>query len=430
MTPTPHNVASRTTAPDTDPLSTDPLSTGSLNIVVVAPRFPFPLDRGDRLTVYNLLQFFSQRHKVSLVCFLEADQDPSWVEKLEPFCERVITVPLNKARVYANSLTGALGATPLQVRYYADPAMTTAVNELVAEQKPDLLYAHTIRMGQYIEPFRELPRILAMQISMTLNYRRLAERANNLLRKMLYTVEYRKLRAFEGRYARRFERVLLISPHDLRAIEQDAPKDNVFFSPHGVDYAFFAPDPAVQKEPASLIFTGNMGYAPNVDAALFFYEQIFPLVRAQVPEVRWTITGTNPAPEIAALAADDSVTVTGRVPDLREHLNRAQVALDPLRVGAGLQNKVLEGMSMALPMVITSVANEGIQAPHPDTVSVADEPGRFAQRVVELLKNADERKRMGEAARSFIIQNWSWEKHFDDLEEMVVELVLEHRQNA
>ena len=89
------------------------------------------------------------------------------MSKLEPFCERVVTVPLNKTRVYANSLTGALGSVPLQVRYYADPAMTRAVNDLVATQKPNLLYAHTIRMGQYVEPFHNLPRVLAMQISMT-----------------------------------------------------------------------------------------------------------------------------------------------------------------------------------------------------------------------------------------------------------------------
>ncbi len=408
----------------------EPALNPSLNIVVVAPRFPFPLDRGDRLTVYNLLKFFSQRHKVSLVCFLEADQDPGWVEKLEPFCERVVTVPLNKARVYANSLVGALGDVPLQVRYYADPAMTAAVSDVVATQKPDLLYAHTIRMGQYVEPFHKLPRVLALQISMTLNYRRLAERADNVLRKALYTFEYRKLRAFEGRYARKFDRVLLISPFDLRAIERDAPEDNVFFSPHGVDYEFFAPDPAVEKVPNSLVFTGNMGYAPNVDAARFFYEQIFPSVRAQVPDATWTVVGTNPAPEVVALAADDAVTVTGRVPDLRAYLHRAQVAVDPLRVGAGLQNKVLEGMATGLPMVITPVANEGIQAPHPDTVFVADEPDSFAQRVVELLQSADERRRMGAAARAFIVKNWSWEKHFGDLEQMVGELILERKSKV
>ena len=145
-----------------------------------------------------------------------------------------------------------------------------------------------------------------------------------------------------------------------------------------------------------------------------------------MPDVTWTVVGTNPAPEVAALAADAAVTVTGRVPDLRDYLNRAQVAIDPLRVGAGLQNKVLEGMATGLPMVITSVANEGIQASHPDTLLIADEPDMFAQRVVELLQDADKRRRLGEAARAFIIEYWSWEKHFEDLETVLGELVLEH----
>lgn len=401
-----------------------------MNIVLVAPRFPFPLDKGDRLTIYHMLRYFSQRHTVSLVCFLEPEQDPAWVEKVEPFCEQVVIVPLSKRRAYANCMTGIVGRTPLQLRYYSDPAMHAAVREVVAAQQPDLLYAHTIRMGQYIEPYKSIPRVLAMQISMTLNYRRLAEQAKGLPSKLFHTMEYRKVRAYEGQFARKFDKVLLISPHDLNAIERDRPDENVFFSPHGVDFEFFSPEPGRAQAPGSLIFTGNMNYAPNVDAARYFYEEIFPLVRAEVPEVTWSIVGANPVAELEAMASDPAITVTGRVPDLREYMNRAEIAIDPLRVGAGLQNKVLEGMSMGLPMVITSVANEGIKAVDGENILLADSPAAFAQHVVDLLRDAELRRQLGTAARQFIVEKWSWEKHFDDLEEMMMELAGESRAQA
>ena len=330
---------------------------------------------------------------------------------------------MSKPRAYANSLLGVVGQEPLQVHYYRDPAMTAAIDAVVARQKPDLLYAHTIRMGQYTESYRDAVRVLALQISMTLNYRRLAEQAQGPVSKALYGLEYRKLRAFEGPYAQKFDKVLLISPHDLKAIEHEPPVDKTFFSPHGVSFEHFTADPSVEKEPCSIIFSGNMGYAPNVDAARYFYEEIFPLVQQQIPQARWAVVGTDPAPEISKMAEDPAVTVTGRVPDLRDYMNRAQVSVDPLRVGAGLQNKVLEGMSMGLPMVITSVANEGIQAVHGENILIADEPDVFAQHVVGLLEDAEKRSRLGRAARAFIVEQWSWEKHFSDLEVMFTELV-------
>lgn len=394
-----------------------------MKIVIVAPRFPFPLDKGDRLTIYHLLKYFSQRHQVSLVCFLEPEQDPAWVEKVQPFCERVEIVPLQKTRAYTNCLIGLPSRVPMQMQYYSDPRMHKVVQEMVRELQPDLLYAHTIRMGQYIQPFREYARVLAMQISMTLNYRRLAERASNPISKLFFGLEYGKVRNFEAEFARTFDKILLISKHDLAAIEQKRPLTNVFYSPHGVDFAYFSPDASAEKDPHSLIFTGNMSYAPNVDAALYFYKEILPLVREQIPAVQFRIVGADPAPEIQALQQDPAVEVTGRVPDLRTYMNRAQVAIDPLRIGAGLQNKVLEGMSMGLPMVITSIANEGIQANDGQNILIADTPQAFAEQTIALLQDAQRREQLGAAAREFIVENWSWEKHFGDLEEMFASLV-------
>lgn len=394
-----------------------------MKLVLVAPRFPFPLDKGDRLTVHHLVRYLGARHQVWLACFLEPDQDPAWVDQLRPHCEQVVTVPLSRARAYANSAAAAVGRTPLQVRYYADPRMRRVVDGLVARVQPDALYAHTIRMGPYTVGHTELPRVLAMQISMTLQYRRLAAETRGPVRRF-YDLEHRKLRGFEGPFARRFDRVLLISPHDLRAIEHDPPEaSRVVFNPHGVDGTRFAPDPATEKRPGTIVFSGNLAYPPNVDAARWFHSAIWPRVVAAVPSARWDVVGADPAPEVAAMAADPRITVTGRVPDLVPYLDRAEVAIDPLRIGAGLQNKVLEGMAVGLPMVITTIANEGIQATPGEHLLVADEPEAFADEVVRLLRDPSLRARLGAAARAHILTAWSWEHHFADLERVFEELV-------
>lgn len=396
-----------------------------MNIVVVAPRLPFPLDKGDRLTVYHLLKYFSQRHQVSLVCFLESEQDSAWVDKVAPFCQRVEILPLRKSRAYLNCMTGLLGRTPLQLQYYADPAMHQTVRRVIQDMKPNLLYAQLIRMGQYIESYDSIARVAAFNLSMTLNHRRLADHASTLSGKLLHSIEYRKLRAFESDFARRFDRVLYISQHDVTAAGPDMPLDKVFINPHGVDCVYFAPDPTVPKRANSLIFTGNMSYTPNVDAALYFYQEIFPLVQARIPDVTLSIVGTDPAPEIRALNQDAAVHVTGRIPDLREYMNRSQVVVAPIRIGAGLQNKVLEGMSMGLPMVATPVANEGIQANDGNNILIANDSRSFAESILGLLDDPDRRTQLGGAARNFIVQNWTWEAHFYNLEQMFVSLVNE-----
>lgn len=386
-----------------------------MRLMVIAPRFPYPLDKGDRLTVFNLLKHFSRRHRLALVTFLEPGQDPDDRRHFEGWVEEIHTLPLSRARAYGGCLAGGLSRRPLQTCYYRDPRMAALVARAVESFRPDLIYAHTIRVGEYPLPHRAgRTTVLAMQIAMTLNYGRLASFARQPASRLFYGLEHRKVARYEPWIARQYDRCLLISPADLAALGPGV--DNVFFSPHGVDFEHFSPPEARQPEPGLIVFTGNMGYAPNVDAVLYFAAEILPLIRADMPEARLAVVGTDPAPAVRRLAEQPGIEVTGRVPDLRPWLARAAVAIDPLRIGAGLQNKVLEGMAMALPMVITTIANEGIGARPDQEVLVADAPAAFAAAVTGLLRDPARARTLGDAARAFIVGSWSWEKHFLDLE--------------
>jgi len=393
-----------------------------MKIIIVAQRFPYPLDKGDRLTIYHLVKFLSKRHKVTLITFKERSHDPAWDAELEPYCDRIETLPARAWRAYANCALGFFDSLPLQVHYSHDPAMKSLVDRVVKETQPDLLYAHYIRMGRYVLPHTTIPRVLAMQLSMTLNYERLAKNASTWFHRALFSTEHKKLVKFEADFARQFDQVMLISSRDLEAVNASPPLENVFFNPHGVDFDYFAPDVSVAKEENSIVFTGNMNYRPNVDGAVYFCSEILPLIKKSIPAVRVYIVGTDPTSEVEGLANDPAVTVTGRVPDLRQYMHQAQIAIAPMRIVAGLLNKVLEALSMELPMVVTPQANEGIKAKGGEHLIVADTTTGFANEVIKLLENADRRKQLGHAGREFVKREWSWDAHMEDLEQSFIEL--------
>jgi polysaccharide biosynthesis protein PslH len=391
-----------------------------MRLMVVTPRFPYPLDRGDQLTVFNLIKHFGQRHRVALVTFLEPGQRLEDKKHFDDAVKAVYTVPLSRPWAYWRCALGVFGQRPLQACYFRTPEMAALVDRAVEEFQPDLLYAHSIRMGEYLLGHRSRPSVLAMQISMTLQYERLARLSSGPFAKLLNSVEFRKVRPYEPWIAGQYDGCLLISSADAKAIGR---LDNVFLSPHGVDFDYFSPKLDRAPEPGRIIFTGNMGFPANIDAIGYFVSDILPLIRSQLPHGKLAVVGTSPAAAVQQLGRDPAITVTGRVPDLRPWLDRAEVAIDPLRIGAGLQNKVLEGMAMALPMVITSIANEGIGACADEHVRVADQPDAFAAAVVELLRDRERARALGQRARRFIVEQWSWQKHFDDLEAELVRLV-------
>jgi len=396
-------------------------SGGDVRLLVVGPRFPWPLDKGDQLTVFNMVKHFSRQHQVALVTFAEPNLPPDVMRRVADHAERVKVVPHRRAAAYAGALRALFTGGVLQVGYHSSRRMARAVAKMVADFRPDVVYAHTIRMAPYLAALPN-PKVLGMQISMALNYGRLAGFARSPLWRLLYRLEAARARRYEPRITAEFDRCLLISEADAGALGPQRPV-NVVINPHGVDFDHFTSDGSVAEEPGRIVFTGNMAYPPNVDAVEWFVEEMLPRVQKRVPGASLWVAGADPSRRVRALGRHPGVEVTGRVPDLRPHMDRAQVGIDPLRVGAGLQNKVLEGMSMALPMVITSVANEGIGAVPGQHVVMADDAGTFAEEVACLLEDPARGSRIGAEARRFIVDGWSWEKHFADLERQLELLV-------
>jgi len=399
-----------------------------MRILIVAARFPYPLYRADNLTVYRFIKYLAQRHEIDLAALDTTGDADRYTDELRPYCNEIRIARLTRVRSWWNSLRALASTQPLQLAYFYSPELDRTVRELVQATRYDLLYAHTIRAARYIDHFSDVPRVLAMQISMTLHYRRLRDHTTHWFWKHLYQLEHRRLRSYEPAVASRFSKVMLISGHDSTEIARTAPLGNVFYNPHGVDHETFSPDPAVEKEPYTMVFHGHMATMSNVDAVTNFCRSVFPAIRDAVPQAQLYVVGIKPPPSVVRLGNDPAITVTGFVDRPVDYIRKAWVSVDPLRVGAGQQNKVLEAMSAGLPVVATPVANEGIKAVDGENIVIAELGKDFADRVIELMNNEGQRVRLGNAARKFILDNWTWEKHLDELDQMFEELVGEHSE--
>jgi sugar transferase (PEP-CTERM/EpsH1 system associated) len=394
-----------------------------MKILVVSARPPWPPTMADAMTVDRLIRFLVGRgHEVDLACFVEdAASEQTLVEGLGAVCRRIETVRLPRWRSYLSTAVTLPFRLPMQAQYYRSGAMKARIASLVANKGYDVVYTHLIRMSEYTRELK-VPKALGMQISQALNLQRMVEHVGDPLRKLFYRLETSKVRPYEARVAADFDRVFLCGPSDIEAIAETAPVPNAVVNPHGQDVP---PEDVVrnaQREDGAIVITGVMSTYTNVDAASWFAKEILPEVEAQVPDAKFWIVGRNPQRGLQALARPPKIEVTGEVDDVAHWLCRARVAVAPLRIAAGMQNKIIQAMACETPVVATSAANEGVGGKPGEHLLVADDAPGIRDAVVRLLRDPELASNIGQAARQFVRSNWTWEALFERQERVLQEI--------
>jgi sugar transferase (PEP-CTERM/EpsH1 system associated) len=385
-----------------------------MKLLLLSSRPPWPPTRADQMTVERMLRFLAARGiAVDLVCFVEDEaEDRALRSELGPVCRQIATVRLPRWQSYARTALSLPGRDPMQVAYYRSPEMARLVRERVARERYDLAYVHLIRMAEYVRKL-PLPKVIGLQISQALNLERMVAHVGDPARRFFYRVETAKVRPYEAAVCADFDRVFLVGARDVEEIAKTAPVANAVVQPHGQDVPPLARVRAARREPGAIVMSGVMATYTNVNAATWFAREIFPRVEQEVPGASFWIVGRQPQREVQALARPPRVVVTGEVPDVYDWLLRAEVGVAPLRIGAGMQNKLVQAMASELPVVATSVANEGIGATPEAHLLLRDAPEAFAGAVVDLLRDGEARARLGGAARAFVEGHWTWEAHFE-----------------
>ena len=395
-----------------------------LRIAIVCSRFPLPMTRADQMTVAHLLAFLAARgHSVDLFSLTEGRPAGAWLDWVAARCRRVALFNQRWWRRCLGVACATAQGQPVQVGWFANGALRRAVRGAARTCRYDVIYAYTLRSAAPVQGLRSLATTyLAMQVSQALNTRRIAAQASRAGERWLYRIEHRLTTRYEARIWRGFTYVTLIGEADVAAVRAACaaaarpPIDNHVLAPHGVDADRFRPRQDVAEAPMRLLFCGVMATNTNVGAALWFVREVWPTLRTTFPSASFVIVGRLPRPEILALDGRDGILVTGEVPDPAAEIGRATVCVDPMQAGAGMQNKLLEYFAAGKAVVATSVANEGIGATSGEHLLVADSSGAFASATARLLGDAPLRERLGAAARSYVMREWSWERHFLRLE--------------
>lgn len=364
-----------------------------------------------RVRPYNFLKYLAQHgHQITLLALEPAGEDRSGLADLTHWCHEVYTVPLPRWRPFWNALTVLPSRTPLQAAYSRSPEMADLIRQLQAKQTFDVVHVEHLRGAELCHAVEELPIVFDSVDSITLLFDRVLAAGPNLKSRFLAWLDLARTRHYEGRLLERFDRVLVTSPLDRQALVDISPSaehDRLVVLPNGVDLDYFQPL-ATEREASTIIFTGKMSYHANIAAALDLATKVMPLVWQQSPTARLVIAGKDPAPELQALASDSRIDVTGTVPDLRPYLAQATVAVTPIRYGVGIQNKVLEAMAMATPVVSSPQAVSALQLQDGQDVLVAEKPPAMAEAIRRLINEPDLRQQVGQAGRRYVEQHHDW----------------------
>ncbi len=372
-----------------------------MRIAAVTSRFPFPIERGDKLRAHHQLRVLARRHEVSLIALSEGAVPASDRRLVEELGVEVHVVERSRLDTVRSTARGVAGGLPIQVGYFMAPGTVGRVRQLLEQAQPEHVYCQLVRTA-WAGGDAGVPSTIDYQDAFSAAMRRRGANQPAPLR-ALFEREADRIGRCEQAAQDAFESQVVISEQDRRLLEVSDP-DAVEVVPNGVDTDFFSPGKVPGGKPVDIAFVGNMGYPPNVRASRMLVEEVVPAIGG-APTV--LLAGARPSRTVRRLAGP-RVEVTGWMGDIREAYERATVMVAPLFIGAGLQNKILEAMAMGVPCVTTSLVNDSIGAVDRDQVMVADTAQDIARATSELLESERLRAEMAEAARAMVAERFSW----------------------
>ncbi|WP_157264926.1 TIGR03087 family PEP-CTERM/XrtA system glycosyltransferase [Azohydromonas aeria] len=385
------------------------------NLLYLVHRLPYPPNKGDKVRSFHLLKHLSARHRVFLGTFVDDPEDEAYVEHVRPYCAEMHVARLQPRLARLASLRALPQGQALTLSYYADAGLRRWVRGLAARQALDTAVVFSSSMAQYVDEVPGLPMLVDFVDVDSAKWTQYAD-AHRWPMSWLYAREGRELLAYERAVAARARRSFFVTEAEAALFRQLAPEctAGVDAMGNGVDAEFFAPDARRASpfgdEPQPLVFTGAMDYWPNVDAVCWFASEVLPQLLARWPRLRLHIVGRSPTAAVQALSGPH-VSVTGTVPDVRPYLQHAAAVVAPLRLARGVQNKILEAMAMARPVVASLTCTRAIDAEPGAELLPALEVEDYVQQIDLLLSQPERAAAIGQAGRERVLRSYSWDAH-------------------
>jgi sugar transferase (PEP-CTERM/EpsH1 system associated) len=390
------------------------------NILFLVHRLPYPPNKGDKVRSYHLLRHLAAQHQVFLGTFVDDPDDMQYIETVRSFCRELRIARLYPKFAKIRSLNALLADEPLTLRYYRDSGLQDWVDRVCTTHNIDAAVVFSSAMAQYVESMPRLPVLIDF---VDVDSAKWSQYATNHSWPMswLYCREGKQLLSYERKIAARSVRSFLVTDAEVSLFTDLAPECAVRVEAicNGVDADYFCPDENCQtpfkQDELPIVFTGAMDYLPNIDAVRWFVADMLPSLHIRQPQVRFYVVGRSPSAEVLALA-DANVIVTGSVPDVRPYLQHAAVVVAPLRIARGIQNKILEAMAMARPVIASADCAAAVDAVLGRELLAANSPSNFVDEIYTLLRDKARSASIGIAARQRVLSHYSWDAHLSRMD--------------
>ena len=384
-----------------------------MKIFVLLPRIPFPLEKGDKLRAFNQIKHLAKGNEIVLCALNDnpkvSEQDA--FHALQPYCQSINFIKISKPQILLGLIRAFFKGLPMQCGYFYNHKAAKKVNTLIAKHKPDMLFCQLLRTAEYIR-HKGIPKTIDYQDIFSYGMKRRADVASFVMRP-IYNMEYRRLARYEAAIFDDFDVRTIISEPD-RALFPHEKRDEILIVPNGVDHEKYHPMDSEKKY--DLVFTGNMSYAPNVNAVEYLANEILPIVWKTLPDVKMYIAGATPDPRVKK-CANEKIIVSGWLDDIRTAYAESRVFIAPMRIGTGLQNKLLEAMSMRLPAITSPLANASLGAKPNEEILVGSNAEEMAQHIITLLTDKEQADRLAQAGFDFTNRVYDWGKATEVMEE-------------
>jgi len=386
-----------------------------MKLFILLSRFPFPLEKGDKLRAYHQLKELSAHHEIYLVCLTDQKINENQKKEVGLFCKELYVFKLKPALIYWNTMKQIFTDKPYQVGYFYQRWIQKKINSIISAIKPDHIYCQLIRTAEYVKNIQDIKKTIDYMDALGKGMFRRSEISSGI-KKRLFLIEGKRLIEYENRIFDYFNHHTIISEQDRKFINHNQ-RQSIEIIENGIAESFFEFNDRLEKK-YEMVFTGNMNYAPNIECAEYIVKEILPKLITNNPTIQLLISGANPHQRILNLAAKN-VTVSGWVEDIRTSYAQGKTFVAPLFIGTGLQNKLLEAMAMGVPCITTSLAKNALSSNENDILLVADSAEEFASKIELLLNDQNLYNRLSISARDYVHSAFSWKNSAAKLEALL-----------
>jgi len=374
-----------------------------MTIIYLTSRFPYPINKGDKLRSYYQIKELSKSHDIHLISLSEKSITEKNILAINKYCKSITIYKMGFLKRIFNLFKSLFNNKPFQVNYFYHYSIQKKLNNKIAEISPDYIFCQLIRTAMYVKNNHTTSKVLDYMDSLSKGIERRIK-ISNLFIKPFVIMEFQRLKRFENLAFEFFNKHIIISENDRKEIAHNK-KNEIEIIGNGIDTNYFQKiETEIKYE---LVFIGNLSYLPNIEAANFIAKEVLPKLLEKLPRIKILIAGSNPSNRVLKLA-NNNIEVQGWVEDIRKTYSSGKIFFAPMTIGSGLQNKLLEAMSTSIPCITSELSNRSLKAEEKKNILIGRSVNEYVNHITSLLNDEKKKIKIGESGRKYVIENYNW----------------------